>query len=97
MAFQKGISGNPLGRRKERMFFNALMVELNSSPDDKRSIRAIAEKLISLALEGNIHAIKEIANRLDGLPVATVDLGIDRTSNPMEMSDEQLLEVISKQ
>jgi hypothetical protein len=95
MAFQKGVSGNPKGRRKERMFFNALMIEFNSCPDDKRTIRAIAEKLIAMALEGNIHAIKEIANRLDGLPVASVDVGIDRNMDVRELTDEQLERLIA--
>ena len=35
---------------------------------DGKKLRAMADKVIDMAIEGDIQAIKEIAQRLDGMP-----------------------------
>jgi hypothetical protein len=44
---------------------------------DGEKLRAIAEKLIALAAEGDMQAIKELGDRLDGKPSQSVDVGSD--------------------
>jgi hypothetical protein len=55
------------GRRKERLFYEALCLEIKSR-NDSRGLRAIASTLVDMALEGELPAIKELADRLDGKP-----------------------------
>jgi len=51
----------------------------------KRKLRAIAEKLVLLALDGDLGAIKEIGDRLDGKAAQPISGG-------PELSHEQWLE-----
>jgi hypothetical protein len=55
MAFKKGISGNPGGRSREKIFTDALRLELNRiDPNDKdkrKKINRLAEKLVECAIE----------------------------------------------
>ena len=44
---------------------------------DGEKLRRIAEKLIAMAEEGDLQAMKEIGDRLDGKPAQAVDLGSD--------------------
>lgn len=67
MPFQKGQSGNPKGRpKKGSAMADALRTVLNKSEDGKQNKRAVAEKLVELARDGNIEAIKTIFDRTDG-------------------------------
>ncbi|MEM6462312.1 MAG: DUF5681 domain-containing protein [Pseudomonadota bacterium] len=69
MPFRKGRSGNPGGRPKERHFRDALRAELASAGEDHKALRKIARALVAKATGGDLAAIKEIADRLDGKPV----------------------------
>ena len=55
MAFKKGISGNPGGRSGEKIFTEALRVELRRvDPKDKQKrqkLNVLAEKLVECALK----------------------------------------------
>jgi len=44
---------------------------------DAEKLRQIAEKLIHMASEGDMQAIKELGDRLDGKPSQALDLGSD--------------------
>lgn len=79
MPFEPGVSGNPGGRAKARPFKDALMIEAkaaeNGEPCEAKpgSLRWNARKLLEL---GEVPAIKEIADRLDGkVPQAIVGDG----------------------
>lgn len=69
MPFEKGQSGNPGGRGKLKPFRDALNMELVSALNGeeclapKGSLRWNARQLINM---GEIQAIREIADRLDG-------------------------------
>lgn len=43
--------------------------------DDYKSLRKIAEALVAKAMEGDMAAISEVANRLDGKPLQAVEIG----------------------
>ena len=67
MPFKKGQSGNPKGRTTEREFRRALALELKDK-NNPRDLRMIARKLIELAASGDMRAIREVADRLEGRP-----------------------------
>jgi hypothetical protein len=76
MAFKKGISGNPGGKSKSKIYSDALRVEVNRidpNNPDRRKINALAEKLVSCALAGEGWAFKEIGDRLEGKPMQPVE------------------------
>lgn len=72
MAFEKGKSGNPGGKHKEKLFRNALMMELKSAGEDMPDLREIARGLIERAKAADV-ATKEFIDRIDGkVPQAIV-------------------------
>ena len=72
MPFVKGQSGNPGGRGIDKPFLEALRMEINKAGTDHKSLRRVAAKLIEKAENGDMNAIKELADRLDGRPAQTV-------------------------
>lgn len=64
----------PLGNRnatKNKPFAEAINRAI--AQDDGVRLRAIAEKLLSMAAEGEIQAIKELADRTDGKAMQAVE------------------------
>ena len=80
--------GLPIGSmNREKPFNQALLIELRSNP---HALRRIAAKLIERAEEGELAAIREIADRLDGKPVQM----LDRRDVPLnQLTDEELLAI----
>lgn len=64
--WKPGQSGNPKGRPKSKSFKGALNKAIDEADGDKSLLELIAKSLINQALAGDVRAIKEIANRLDG-------------------------------
>jgi uncharacterized protein DUF5681 len=64
--FQKGVSGNPGGRRLKPMVDR--MLEEALIANDSETAKVIADKLISMAKHGSLTAIKLIAERTEGRP-----------------------------
>jgi hypothetical protein len=62
--FEKGKSGNPNGRRKEKKFSQALAAALEA--EDKAKLYQLRDKLISLGMSGESWALKEILDRYEG-------------------------------
>ena len=95
MAFKKGISGNPGGRSGEKIFADALRLELNRiDPKDKekrKKVNKLAEKLVECAIEDKRSwAFQQIADRLEGKPVQVVDATVDDHRTVHEFSDAEL-------
>ena len=77
--------GRPIGSvNREKPFNDALRIALRSHP---LRLRRIAEKLTEKAEEGDLAAIREIADRLDGKPTQVVDR---RDVSIEELSDAEL-------
>lgn len=57
----------------------------------------IAEKVVDSALEGNMLAIKEIGDRLDGKPAQAIDVGgsLDIRRDAQEFTDDELAALAS--
>ena len=77
--FQKGQSGNPGGRPKRPWTWASLYEEevekqLSSTDGSKINAKsAVARRLVKMAVEGDIQAIKELTNRMDGMPTQPIE------------------------
>jgi hypothetical protein len=72
MPFKPGQVTNPNGARKERKFYQALLIALNADGPDVR-LRRVAEQLVKAAEKGEPWAIRELMDRIDGkVPQATI-------------------------
>ena len=82
--FQPGQSGNPAGRPKIKPFKDALRKAIDAAGDDGEALRSVATALLAKAQEGDVQAIKEVADRLDG-KVAQGIIGGDDDDNPVRV------------
>lgn len=78
MVFRKGFSGNPSGKRASRPLTDALITRLLWPVDvkpRKGEVRTVAhvlvENMVQKALQGDMRAITEIYDRVEGKAVAT--------------------------
>jgi len=75
--FGKGNIANPRGRPKRGWTWADILAKTANrvSPKSKKKYRiAIAEALLMKCLEGDVAAIREFMNRMDGLPQQFTDL-----------------------
>jgi len=78
MAFQKGKSGNPTGKPKQKALSDALMLALKRVDRDNRpAIQRIANKLVDLAEEGDLAAIRECFDRTEGKAMQAMSVSGD--------------------
>jgi hypothetical protein len=68
-----------------RNAFQEPAIELRSNP---LALRRVAAKLVERAEEGDLPAIREVADRLDGKPTQVIDR---RDLTPVELTDAELL------
>lgn len=68
---------NPRGQQRDKPFRDALRMELAAAGEDHKKLRTIARKLIDEAEGGDMQAIREIADRMDGKPAQAVIGGDD--------------------
>jgi len=72
MPFQEGNQEQRKGH-KSKPFRDALRVAIADFEGDPKALRKVAEALISKAMSGDVAAIREVADRLDGkVPQAIV-------------------------
>ncbi len=83
--------GRPIGSiNRQKPFADALRMEICAG-NDPRQLRAIARKLIEMAEGGDLQAIKEIADRLDGKCAQVVERG---DVSVEVLSDRELFAII---
>jgi hypothetical protein len=78
--------GAPVGNRnaaKPRLFDGALRRAINEAGADREVLLDIAKALLAKALEGDLAAIKEVRDTLDGKPAQSVTVGGD-PDNPLQ-------------
>lgn len=67
-----GVKGRS-GQKAEKPWHEALKLAVNQrDADGVKLLRRLAERTVELALDGDMEAIKEIGNRLDGRPAQAV-------------------------
>jgi hypothetical protein len=101
MAFKKGISGDPGGRSGEKIFTDALRLELNrGDPQDKdkrKKVNKLAEKLVECAIEDKQSwAFQQIADRLEGKAAQQFDHNIVDNREISEYSDAELTAILRR-
>jgi hypothetical protein len=85
--------GRPLGSpNRDKPFNDVLRIALKARP---HSLRRIVDRLVDGAEEGNLHYIREIADRLDGKPVQGIDRRVLSINSINELTDEELLVIAS--
>jgi hypothetical protein len=82
--------GRPIGSvNRQKPFANALKVALLSGGG--RRLRAIADRLCEKAEQGDLKAIKQVADRLDGRPPQAIEHG---NVSAEVLSDRELFAII---
>lgn len=82
------MSGNPNGRPKKLPLTDVIRQKLEASRKGQKvsNAEAIADKLIEMALGGNLEAMKELADRAEGKPKQRTEFsGPDGGSIPLDM------------
>ena len=76
--------GNKNSSKEKRIWGN--IIRKLAVQEDYKRIHAIAEKLYEKAQEGDLGAIKEIGDRIDGKAIATTELsGVDGSALPISI------------
>lgn len=82
------------GPKQEKPWREMLMLAVNEADGDKKKLRKIAEALVEQAMDGDVSAIKEIGDRIDGKPKQQIEHSGD-AENPvavaMSMARESLI------
>ena len=68
-----GQAGRPIGAENKHKRFKAALFRYAEAHPKK--LEALVEKMWEVALDGDISAIREIADRMDGKPVQAVEVG----------------------
>ena len=96
MPWKKGQSGNPtgVGVGKEKLFRQALVMELKAAGEDLPELREIARELIEAA-KSSAHddwtfAVREVIDRIDGKTPVMVTNDAEEFRKAIDMSDEEL-------
>ena len=78
---------------KEKSFANMLNIAIKEATvDGRQKLRAVADALVDEAMNGNIAAIKEVADRLDGkVPQAVVG---DDEHDPINLVARVVREIV---
>jgi len=95
MVWKPGESGNPKGKKpgtlKEKPYRDALRMEI-AAAEDFKDLRSIARAHLEKAKSGDMAAIKELADRLDGRPAQDTSVAIEQR-RPEELTDEELMAI----
>jgi hypothetical protein len=62
-----------LGQQRDKLYREALRMELAAAGEDLKKLREIARVHIEKAAGGDMQAIKELADRLDGRPAQILE------------------------
>jgi hypothetical protein len=78
-SFRKGRSGNPNGAPKREWSWSGILQDtLEKKAKNGGDIKElVAISLVRQALKGNVVAIKELMNRMDGMPKQITDIRSD--------------------
>jgi len=100
MAFKKGESGNPGGRpTRGKILTDALITALQREAKDcdgkpTRRLYVVADALVRRAQEGDIAAIREVFDRVEGKAEATTNINVKRDAR--EYTDAELASIIAQ-
>ena len=86
MPFEKGQSGNAEGRPvSQKAFANMLRLAINEAvAEGGTKLRQVASALVDKAISGDVPAIREIADRLDGKVAQQLNHANESGNGPAE-------------
>ena len=87
MPFEKGKSGNPKGRGKDKHVMTALMLEMKQreANGDHKGMRRVAGKVWDLAEEGERWAVEFIRDTIDGKPAQQINHANEDGEGPVSI------------
>ncbi len=88
--WQKGVSGNPSGKRALKILTDRLRMELTQHPE---RVAKIAEAVIAKAEDGDLAAATMIWDRLEGRPLQTMEINATTTMLTPEERRMRVLEL----
>jgi hypothetical protein len=88
--FMPGKSGNPKGRPVTRGLLVHLKSKLGELSEGQSAEEVIAQRLVQLAVSGDLAAIRECFDRMEGKPRQSLDLN-DVTKRLQGRTDAELL------
>jgi len=90
------MAGRPLGAiNKDKPFVEALRMEINEAGENHKRLRLIARKLLSKAEDGDLQAIQQVADRLDGKPAQESTVTIDDKRDATDWGRAELVEILN--
>lgn len=92
MAGVKGRSGTNKG--KEKPFADALRMEIASAGENHKQLRRIARALLDKAQDGDMQAIAQVADRLDGKPAQEATVTFDDKRDATDWTRDELVRFI---
>ena len=89
MAARKSPGG---GKGQDKLWADAIRIAVNEAYEggDRKKLRVLADRLVDKALEGEIAAMKEIGDRLDGKAAQSVEMSGETSHRYALMPDEAL-------
>lgn len=93
MAGVKGRSGKKL----DSHWRDAIWRAVNETDGDDKKLFKLARKLVANGLEGDVSALREIGDRLDGKPRQETDLTINDNRDPSTLSDAELAAIAASE
>jgi hypothetical protein len=87
------LSRPPRGQQRDKPYREALRMELAAAGEDMKKLREIARVHIARCEAGDMQAIKEMANRLDGRPALQILEHSDPDSNPIRKIVREIVHV----
>jgi hypothetical protein len=92
MPFVKGQSGNPGGQSKTKIWRDAIerAVARRAGKQDLKGIDVLADALLDEVIKGNVVAIKELGDRLDGKAAQAIE-----HSGSIGLTHEEALSALS--
>lgn len=96
--WEKGTSGNPGGRPKTKRWAEAIKKALSTNPIGEPNLElleAVSEALVIAAKAGDMQAIKEIGDRIDG-KVPQGLIGGDEDDTPIRVVTNSDADIIAR-
>lgn len=77
---------------RDKPFRDALRLAINEADGDEKKLRKVARALVTKAMDGDVQAIREIGDRLDG-KVAQIVEATHFNGDATDMSDDDLANI----
>jgi len=77
-----------VGPKSDKLWRQAIMLAVNRVSQDGKTkhLDILAHRLVKSAAEGDVSALREIGDRLDGKPAQSVAIGQDPERGPLQVT-----------